>query len=73
MSGELPRDENHVVVLGAVSSADATVVIPLKADPVTKRLLVEGAVTGPTGYTGFTGMFTYSLHGELNELLVKPV
>lgn len=46
----LKRDENFVPVIGAVSSADSTTVLPAKIDPTTGRLLVSG-IGANTEYT----------------------
>lgn len=40
------RDQNHVTTLLAVSSVDGVTPIPLYADPVTHRLLIDNANTG---------------------------
>lgn len=46
---EAGRDGNQVTTMLALSSADGTTPVPLKADPATGRLLVDlsGGVTGP--------------------------
>lgn len=59
------RDQNNVPTLLGVSNADGETPVVVYADPVTHRLLVDGAgttgatgstgVTGPTGPTGVTG------------------
>lgn len=41
--GEARRDQNHVTTLLAVSSVDGETPVPLWADPITHRLLVEGS------------------------------
>lgn len=48
MSENLLRDGNRVTVAGAQSSTDATVVLPLKEDPVTGRLLIDSASASGT-------------------------
>lgn len=47
---EAPRDQNRVTTLIATSNADGTTPVPLWADPVTHRLLVD-ATGGSTFYT----------------------
>lgn len=40
-SVQAPRDENFVPTALAVSSTDATVVLPIEIDPITGYLLAE--------------------------------
>lgn len=53
------KDENDVSSLLGVSNVDDVTPVPIYADPVTHRLLIDGigvtGVTGPTGATGPTG------------------
>lgn len=41
MAWTLPRDDNYIPVAGGVSSTDPTVVLPIKINPVTGRILSE--------------------------------
>jgi hypothetical protein len=41
---QLPRDENRVTTLGGASTLDGITPIPIGADPVTKRLLVDANI-----------------------------
>ena len=70
----LKRDDNFVPVSGGVSSSDSSVVLPLKIDPTTGRLLVS-SVGSATEYTEgdtdttFTGIISL---GEYNDI-AKPL
>jgi hypothetical protein len=46
MSGNTPRDDNYVPVASGVSSANPNVVLPLKINPVTGRVLADVTGTG---------------------------
>ena len=70
----LKRDDNFIPVSGGVSSSDSSVVLPLKIDPTTGRLLVSG-IGANTEYTEgdtdttFTGIISL---GEYNDT-AKPL
>lgn len=48
LTGRSPRDANRVPALFAVSSADGVTVVPLEADPITGKLLVDSSYN-PSG------------------------
>ncbi len=58
---EAIRDQNHVTVALGVSSADATVTLPFKIDPVTGRLLTDAAAGGYTNLTQFVDQTPWRL------------
>ena len=55
MSINAAKDNNDVSSLLGVSNVDNTTAIPIYADPVTHRLLVDVSGTGTPGATGVTG------------------
>ncbi len=65
----LKRDPNSVPVIGAVSSADNTTVLPVQIDPTTGRLLVNG-IGANTEYTegdtdtSFTGIIAMAENSD---------
>lgn len=70
-----PRDNNMVVTLIGVSSADGTSPVTIYVDPVTHRVLtqpitdVETLAVGTTGITGgANGQILYDNNGVLGEL-----
>lgn len=59
----LERDENRIPVLGAVSSADGTTVLPLQIDPATNRLLVEATGSIDTIFDVSSGVILQNVAG----------
>lgn len=57
LTGRIPRDQNRVPVMGAVSSSDGVTVQPAEINPSTGRLLVDATVSSESDtsanlYTG---------------------
>lgn len=49
ITGRIPRDQNRVPVLAALSNVDHTTPVELEADAATSRLLVSAIITGGGG------------------------
>lgn len=54
------RDENRVVALIVESSDGAGTIVPLVADPITSRLLVNSTVSGNVGIAPLTTVYNGS-------------
>lgn len=42
----LIRDDNRVPVIGGVSNTDTTLILPIRLNPLTNRVLVEATISG---------------------------
>lgn len=66
---QAPRDENRIPVLLGVSNSDGTTPVPIYADPVTNRLLVNSTGGSSSGTTTVSG--TVAVSNTVNVAIVS--